>query len=128
IIQEALTNVVKHAATPDCQVRLDYREQELSLEILDEGDGTAQPAPGSGDGLIGMRERVLLCGGEFSAGPRPDRGFRVAATLPLAPAPAGSMGLGGGPGGCGWGSAASSTPPPGSPWSARRPTARKRSR
>jgi signal transduction histidine kinase len=85
IIQEALTNVVKHAATPDCQVRLDYREQELSLEILDDGDGdgTAPPGPGSGHGLIGMRERVVLCGGEFSAGPRPGRGFRVAATLPL---------------------------------------------
>jgi signal transduction histidine kinase len=85
IIQEALTNVVKHAATPDCTVRLDYRERELSLEILDEGDG---PAPsGTGHGLIGMRERVLLCGGEFSAGPRPGRGFRVAATLPLAAEP-----------------------------------------
>jgi signal transduction histidine kinase len=83
IIQEALTNVVKHAATPDCQVRLDYREQELNLEILDEGDAGPATGPG-GHGLIGMRERVLLCGGEFSAGPRPERGFRVTATLPLA--------------------------------------------
>jgi signal transduction histidine kinase len=91
IIQEALTNVVKHAATPDCQVRLDYREQELSLEILDEGDGTAPPGPGSGHGLIGMRERVLLCGGEFSAGPRPEQGFRVAATLPLAAEPVSAL-------------------------------------
>jgi signal transduction histidine kinase len=91
IIQEALTNVVKHAATPDCQVRLDYREQELSLEILDEGGGTSPPGPGSGHGLIGMRERVLLCGGEFSAGPRPDRGFRVAATLPLAAEPVSAL-------------------------------------
>ena len=88
IIQEALTNVVKHAATPDCSVRLDYRDQELSLEILDEGDLTAPPGPGTGHGLIGMRERVHLCGGEFSAGLRPGRGFRVAATLPLAPGPA----------------------------------------
>ncbi|HEY0717892.1 MAG TPA: sensor histidine kinase [Streptosporangiaceae bacterium] len=88
IIQEALTNVVKHAATPDCRVRLDYRERELSLEILDEGDAATLPAPGRGHGLIGMRERVLLCGGEFSAGPRPERGFRVAATLPLDPGPA----------------------------------------
>jgi signal transduction histidine kinase len=88
IIQEALTNVVKHAATPDCRVRLDYRGQELSLEILDEGDATASPGPGTGHGLIGMRERVLLCGGQFSAGPRPERGFRVAATLPLNPEPA----------------------------------------
>ncbi|HWG16166.1 MAG TPA: sensor histidine kinase [Streptosporangiaceae bacterium] len=88
IIQESLTNVVKHAATPDCRVRLEYREQELSLEILDDGDATTPPGPGTGHGLIGMRERVLLCGGEFSAGPRPERGFRVAATLPLNPDPA----------------------------------------
>ncbi|HEX3751789.1 MAG TPA: histidine kinase [Streptosporangiaceae bacterium] len=106
IIQESLTNVVKHAATPDCTVRLEYREHELSLEILDEGDTTAPPGPGTGHGLIGMRERVLLCGGEFSAGPRPGHGFRVAATLPLAPGPApapvgsvGSVGSGGSGGG-----------------------------
>ena len=95
IIQESLTNVVKHAATPDCTVRLEYREDELGLEILDEGDATAPPGPGTGHGLIGMRERVLLCGGEFSAGPRPGHGFRVAATLPLAPGPAGSVGSAG---------------------------------
>jgi signal transduction histidine kinase len=92
IIQEALTNVVKHAATPDCQVRLAYRERELSLEVLDEGDAGQAAAAGAaglstGHGLIGMRERVHLCGGEFSAGPRPGRGFRVAATLPLEPGP-----------------------------------------
>ncbi|HXP58277.1 MAG TPA: ATP-binding protein, partial [Streptosporangiaceae bacterium] len=88
IIQESLTNVVKHAATPDCTVRLEYREHELGLEILDDGDATAPPGPGTGHGLIGMRERVHLCGGEFSAGPRPGGGFRVAATLPLAAVPA----------------------------------------
>jgi len=97
IIQEALTNVVKHAATPDCRVRLDYREQELRLEILDQGDASAPPGPGTGHGLIGMRERAHLLGGEFSAGPRPGGGFRVAATLPLtaapeAASPAGSLG------------------------------------
>ena len=90
IIQEALTNVVKHAATPGCRVTVDYRDGELGLEVIDEGHAAAlAPAgPGaspvvSGHGLIGMRERVHLCGGQFSAGPRPDRGFRVAATLPL---------------------------------------------
>ena len=90
IVQEALTNVVKHAATPDCRVTIDYREDELSLEVVDDG-GAAVLAPAgsgpgdipSGHGLIGMRERVYLCGGQFSAGPRPERGFRVAATLPL---------------------------------------------
>lgn len=90
IIQEALTNVVKHGATPDCRVTIDYRADELSLEVVDDGGATvlapAGPGPGdipSGHGLIGMRERVHLCGGQFSAGPRPERGFRVAATLPL---------------------------------------------
>ena len=90
IIQEALTNVVKHAATPDCRVTVDYRDGELSLEVVDDGHpAVLTPAgPGtspvvSGHGLIGMRERVHLCGGQFSAGPRPGRGFRVAATLPL---------------------------------------------
>jgi signal transduction histidine kinase len=90
IVQEALTNVAKHAATPDCRVTIDYREDELSLEVVDDGPaGVLTPAgagPGdtpSGHGLIGMRERVHLCGGQFSAGPRPERGFRVAATLPL---------------------------------------------
>ena len=90
IIQEALTNVVKHAATPGCRVTIDYRDGELGLEVIDEGRTAAlAPAgPGaspvvSGHGLIGMRERVHLCGGQFSAGPRPDRGFRVAAALPL---------------------------------------------
>jgi len=89
IVQEALTNVVKHAGTPDCRVTIDYREDELSLEIIDEGGAAVlTPAGGPGDvpsghGLIGMRERVHLCGGQFSAGPRPESGFRVAATLPL---------------------------------------------
>ena len=102
IIQEALTNVVKHAATPDCQVRLAYRERELSLEVLDEGDAGQAAAAGAaglstGHGLIGMRERVHLCGGEFSAGPRPGRGFRVAATLPLEPGSGPGSGSAAGP-------------------------------
>jgi signal transduction histidine kinase len=107
IIQEALTNVVKHAATPECRVTVDYREDELSLEILDEGkggggtpaaDGTSRAGTSggasgvSGHGLIGMRERVHLCGGQFTAGPLPERGFRVAAVLPLAAAETGGPG------------------------------------
>jgi signal transduction histidine kinase len=100
IVQEALTNVVKHAATPDCRVTLDYGPDELCIEVVDEGRGCALPVgarPGSGSGaaavppghgLIGMGERVHLCGGQFTAGPRPDHGFRVAATLPLSGGPA----------------------------------------
>jgi signal transduction histidine kinase len=95
IIQEALTNVVKHAATPGCRVTVDYRDEELRLEIIDDGRGCALPVGVSGGGasaagtvpaghgLIGMGERAHLCGGQFSAGPLPERGFRVAAVLPL---------------------------------------------
>ena len=66
-----------------------YGEDELSLEIVDDGEG-GQPGedggPG-GHGLVGMRERVHLCGGQFTAGPLPGRGFRVAAVLPRAGGP-----------------------------------------
>jgi signal transduction histidine kinase len=146
IIQEALTNVVKHARTGSCRVLLGYRDDELTIEVTDNGagmpvpdlagagvsrPGTATPngtaltarnatalmarkgtglrgadtldgtpvspdgappvsagaIPGAGQGIIGMRERVTLLGGEFSAGPLPGYGFRVSARIPL---PAGS--------------------------------------
>jgi signal transduction histidine kinase len=146
IIQEALTNVVKHAQTGSCRVLLGYRDEELTIEVTDNGAGmpsaelagagvsrqggtaldgvllisrngtaargvglldrapaqTAVPAdglpgawrggwrgtvpvalPGAGHGIIGMRERVTLLGGEFSAGPLPGYGFRVSARIPL---------------------------------------------
>jgi signal transduction histidine kinase len=82
IVQEAVTNVVRHAQTRACQVSIDCREDELSIEVVDGGRGQGGTAQ-SGYGLIGMRERVSLLGGEFSAGPRPDGGFRVTARLPL---------------------------------------------
>jgi signal transduction histidine kinase len=136
IVQEALTNVVKHARTSSCRVLLGYRDDELTIEITDNGagmpvpeptgagvshhgaaapngtavwsrngtalhgvallDGTpglrdggpAVPAgglPGAGHGIIGMRERVTLLGGTFSAGPLPGYGFRVSARIPLPP-------------------------------------------
>jgi signal transduction histidine kinase len=128
IVQEALTNVVKHARTSSCQVLIGYGRDELVLEVTDNGAGLAElatagishhrtgaagqargggtaldvrPVPGwsaadgtggvtlggSGHGIIGMRERVTLLGGEFSAGPRPGYGFQVIARIPL---PAGS--------------------------------------
>jgi signal transduction histidine kinase len=137
IVQEALTNVVKHAQAGSCRVLLGYREDELTIEITDNGAGMPVPAlagagaalqhgsaaahrhallsrtgsnghgldilddlealpevtpaalagglPGAGHGIIGMRERVTLLGGEFSAGPLPGYGFRVSARIPLPP-------------------------------------------
>ncbi|MFD8543225.1 sensor histidine kinase [Streptomyces sp. NPDC059649] len=83
IVQEALTNVVRHAGTGSCRVAIDYGDEELSVEVVDDGRGATGDGPGHGFGLIGMRERVGLLGGHLSAGPRPDGGFRVAARLPL---------------------------------------------
>ena len=128
IVQEALTNVVKHARTSSCRVLLGYRDDELTIEITDNGAGmpaselagagiahhrtallsrngtaatgvgvldaaptppdglpasSAATLPSGGHGIIGMRERVTLLGGEFSAGPLPGYGFRVSARIPL---------------------------------------------
>ncbi len=140
IIQEALTNVVKHAQTGSCRVLLGRRDDELTIEVTDNGSGmppgelagagvshhgaaapngtalmsrngaarhgvgildgapveSAAPLPGAfpgvlpgaGHGIIGMRERVTLLGGEFSAGPLPGYGFRVSARIPLPPSSA----------------------------------------
>jgi signal transduction histidine kinase len=82
IIQEAVTNVVRHADTHACQVTFDCRADELSIEVVDGGRGRGT-ATDPGYGLLGMRERVSLLHGEFSAAPRPDGGFRVAARLPV---------------------------------------------
>jgi signal transduction histidine kinase len=119
IVQEALTNVVKHARTSSCRVLIGYGQDELILEVTDNGAGLpamagagvpgnslalagggpvllagsgapgwrAPDVAGSGHGIIGMRERVSLLGGEFSAGPLPGYGFQVSAHIPL---PAGS--------------------------------------
>ena len=118
IVQEALTNVVKHARTSSCRVLIGYGQDELILEVTDNGAGLPAMAGaamagagvsgsslalagseagvavlpavsigGSGHGIIGMRERVSLLGGEFSAGPLPGYGFQVSAHIPL---PAGS--------------------------------------
>jgi len=85
IIQEAVTNVVRHAGTGHCQVAIDQRDGQLSIEVTDSGRGGSMA--GTGYGITGMRERAALLDGDFSAGPRPDGGFRVAIRLPV-PAPA----------------------------------------
>ncbi len=82
VVQEALTNVVKHAATDHCRVVVGYGPDGLALEVVDEGAGAVGPAPTGGHGLVGMRERVAMYGGEFQAGPAPGRGFRVSASFP----------------------------------------------
>ncbi|MDH6124932.1 sensor histidine kinase [Kitasatospora sp. GP82] len=82
IVQEAVTNVVRHAAVGHCRVAIEYGDEELSVEVVDDGRGMPGTA-GSGFGITGMRERVSLLNGRFSAGPRPEGGFRVAARLPL---------------------------------------------
>jgi signal transduction histidine kinase len=88
IVQEALTNVVKHAGEARAQVTIGYRDQEITIEVTDDGRGVTAPAGDGrvnvGHGLIGMRERVQLFGGDLEAGPQPGGGFRVAARLPLA--------------------------------------------
>ncbi|WP_248963257.1 sensor histidine kinase [Sphaerisporangium perillae] len=89
IVQEALTNVVMHAAPARCQVTVRGVGRELRVEVLDDGPGTrllpGTAEPASGHGLVGMRERVTMYGGAFSAGPRPGGGFAVRARMPYEP-------------------------------------------
>ncbi|MFC4070130.1 sensor histidine kinase [Actinoplanes subglobosus] len=88
IVQESLTNTLRHAGpAPSATVTLSYRPDSIDIDITDSGvprrTGVAEPAPTGGHGLVGMRERVALYGGTFDAGPRPEGGWRVRATLPL---------------------------------------------
>jgi signal transduction histidine kinase len=91
IVQEALTNALKHAGPARAGVTVRYDEREVVLEIIDDGAGMhADPAlqrAGGGHGIVGMRERVSLYGGSVQAGPAPDGGFVVRARLPI-PQPA----------------------------------------
>lgn len=82
IIQESVTNVVRHAATDACRVSVEYGAEELTIEVADRGRGAGR-STSAGFGLVGMRERVALLHGEFTAAPHPDGGFRVTARLPL---------------------------------------------
>jgi signal transduction histidine kinase len=81
IVQEAVANVVRHAGTGHCQVSIDHRDEELSIDVTDDGRGAT--GAGTGYGIAGMRERAALLHGELTAGPRPEGGFRVTARLPL---------------------------------------------
>ncbi|MFD8816343.1 sensor histidine kinase [Streptomyces sp. NPDC059627] len=84
IVQEALTNVVRHSGSRHARVRLEHGGGELRLRIDDDGPATGADAGGSGNGLAGMRERAAALGGTIEAGPRADGGFRELAVLPTA--------------------------------------------
>ncbi|WP_322921611.1 sensor histidine kinase [Nocardioides renjunii] len=89
IVQEALTNTLRHAGSTSARVRVSRAEDRVVVEVLDDG-GVASPplsGSGSGHGLRGMRERVTALGGTLEAGPRPDGGWRVAAWLPVGSEP-----------------------------------------
>jgi signal transduction histidine kinase len=88
IVQEALTNAMKHAGPAHAIVTIRYTSDRVDLEVVDDGTGNGNgrpaqpPPPARGHGLLGMRERVALFDGEFHAGPRPTGGFHVIASLP----------------------------------------------
>src|SRR5881227_1309024 len=83
IVQEALTNALKHAGEAHASVRVHYGAESLELEIVDDGGGGAAPVSSGGHGLVGMRERVALYGGRLDAGRRPSGGFAVRVLLPI---------------------------------------------
>jgi signal transduction histidine kinase len=82
IVQEALTNTLKHAHASTVDVRIRYLARDLEIDVADNGRGTAAASAG-GMGLIGMRERVAVHDGTIEAGPRAEGGYRVRARLPL---------------------------------------------
>jgi signal transduction histidine kinase len=93
IVQESLTNTIRHAGPATAAVALAYRDGELLVEVTDTGLGDpADASTGGGHGLVGMRERALSVGGSLQAGPRPEGGYRVVAWLPTAGGPSGSSG------------------------------------
>ena len=88
IAQEALTNVIKHAGGAHASVLLRYTDDAMLLEIRDDGPATGFTTAAGGHGLVGMRERAAVHGGELTAGPDPHGGFVVMARLPVRPASA----------------------------------------
>jgi signal transduction histidine kinase len=87
IVQEALTNALRHAGPASATVSVTYKRDRVTVTIVDDGQGDAPAGPersaGNGHGIAGMRERVVAFGGELEAGLRRFGGFRVSASLPL---------------------------------------------
>ena len=83
IVQEALTNVARHAGPASATVRVAYGDDDLTVQVDDDGRGPGGGASGGGNGIPGMRERAAALGGRLRAGPRPGGGFQVLASLPL---------------------------------------------
>ena len=83
IVQEALTNALKHAGPAHAWVAVRYSGDDVEIEVANDGRSQGEN-DGAGHGLVGMRERVALCGGELQSGPRPGGGFRISARLPVA--------------------------------------------
>jgi signal transduction histidine kinase len=82
-VQEALTNILKHAHASKASVRIGYGPDAVELEVVDDGRGPAQDETQGGQGIIGMRERAALVGGALRVGRAPGGGFAVDARIPL---------------------------------------------
>ncbi|MGY0235440.1 sensor histidine kinase [Longispora urticae] len=83
IVQEALTNTLKHAGPATAEVRLTFGDDAVEVEATDDGRGPSVRPNIAGHGLVGVRERVALYGGQLRLGPRPGGGFRIAARIPM---------------------------------------------
>jgi signal transduction histidine kinase len=83
VVQESLTNVVRHAGRASAEVTVEYEPSRVVVEVKDDGHGPSQAnGGGQGHGIAGMRERVSAVGGDIEVGPRNGRGFRVRAAFP----------------------------------------------
>jgi signal transduction histidine kinase len=83
VVQESLTNVVRHAGASRADVTVTHHDGRVDIEVTDNGNGSGNGSVGAGQGLPGMRERARAFGGTLEAGPRPGGGFRVRASLPV---------------------------------------------
>jgi len=85
LVQEGLTNALKHSRAKRAEVLVRYSDSQVEVTVSDDGRGGGG-GDGGGHGLVGMRERVTVYGGDLEAGPRPEGGYRLRARLPVAPA------------------------------------------